>query len=222
MSRELQCSTPCWQRRTNLNRYIESRKVQRMIQSSNKRKIRRNWKKEKVKNASKRKKKKKIEENLINSQRTPVRTFFLPMLLLFPYFLCCPPSPPCRAALHAGACWPWRPTRYCQPSFHAPLVALRIFLKGAPFCMLDNFISLSPPSPSLSSLLLSRIENRILRSSSVIDDLFYKKKRDERRSIRFYTFFYETSNRFSLLFFDLVLRVSYIIFHTRLFVSFGM
>lgn len=55
------------------------------------------------------------------------------MLLLFPYFLCCPPSPPCRAALHAGACWPWRPTRYCQPSFHAPFYGLTIFLwKGAP------------------------------------------------------------------------------------------
>lgn len=58
----------------------------------------------------------------------PVRTSFLSMLLLFPYFLCCPPSPPCRAALHAGACWPWRPTRYCQPTFHVPFCGLKIFL----------------------------------------------------------------------------------------------
>lgn len=73
----------------------------------------------------------------------PARTSFLSMLLLFPYFLCCPPSPPCRAALHAGACWPWRPTRYCQPSFHAPFCGLKIFLrKGAPFCM-----SADPPPP---------------------------------------------------------------------------
>ena len=56
----------------------------------------------------------------------PARTSFLSMLLLFPYFLCCLPSPPCRAALHAGACWPWRPTRYCQPIFHTfPFVAYK-------------------------------------------------------------------------------------------------
>lgn len=79
----------------------------------------------------------------------PARTFFLSMILLFPYFLCCPPSPPCRAALHAGACWPWRPTRYCQPTFHAPFCGLERFsyTKG---CTLHErwpvpFISL--PSP---------------------------------------------------------------------------
>lgn len=80
----------------------------------------------------------------------PARTSFLSMLLLFPYFLCCPPSPPCRAALHAGACWPWRPTRYCQPSFHAPFCGLKIFLrKGAPLHERCN--PSLPPTPSLAS-----------------------------------------------------------------------
>jgi len=75
------------------------------------------------------------------------------MLLLFPYFLCCPPSPPCRAALHAGACWPWRPTRYCQPTFHAPFCGLEIFLRKGASCMSDDLSPLSLPLPPVHSIV---------------------------------------------------------------------
>ena len=181
MSRELQCSTPCWRRRTNLIGAIQSAKgVKRYVVPRGK--LRSIWNERRTKETRKRKKKKEkiyiyiyffffffVNENEsfneFSKKRTPVRTSFLPMLLLFPYFLCCPPSPPCRAALHAGACWPWRPTRYCQPSFHAPLVALRIFLKGAPFLhagrelsplstpLFSFYLPTPHPRPSLSSVL---------------------------------------------------------------------
>lgn len=84
----------------------------------------------------------------------PARTSFLSMLLLFPYFLCCPPSPPCRAALHAGACWPWRPTRYCQPTFPHSLLWLTDFLTEG--CTLHER---SPSSSSSSSPASSRSIN---------------------------------------------------------------
>jgi len=90
-------------------------------------------------------KKKMIQENKFFYP--PARTSFLSMLLLFPYFLCCPPSPPCRAALHAGACWPWRPTRYCQPIFHIPFCGLQIFLRKNAPCMNAHLSSSSSPLP---------------------------------------------------------------------------
>lgn len=95
-----QCSTPCWQRRTGIG--VDERYARNFMRWE----IR--WK--------------------INSYIHQFEPLSYRCFCCFLISLCCPPSPPCRAALHAGACWPWRPTRYCQPTFHTPFCCLKIFL----------------------------------------------------------------------------------------------
>lgn len=133
-----QCSTPCWRRKTSIG-CIErdARKFMRWEK---------NWYEMKNK-----------------FFHPPARTSFLSMLLLFPYFLCCPPSPPCRAALHAGACWPWRPTRYCQPIFHIPFCGLQIFLRKDALCMSTHLPSSLPPFHIISLFLILLIILEIIK-----------------------------------------------------------